>query len=112
MIVSREIRIKYHSTTIKTLCPVGKSQDISVEKTDFVTPLGQYKTVTEKMGELAFLAEWGRSKGLAENHKEWMEDFWLGKRTGIQKGHGSQMGRRWLWLQVKAPFWKQQDGSG
>lgn len=40
MIVSREIRIKYHSTTIKTLCPVGKSQDIAVEKTDFVTPLG------------------------------------------------------------------------
>lgn len=33
MIVTREVRIKYHSTTIKTLCPVGKIRAISVEKT-------------------------------------------------------------------------------
>lgn len=66
MIVPREIRIKHHSTTTKTLCPVGKIQAISVEETDFVTPLREYKTATEKMGELALLAEWGRSKGLAE----------------------------------------------
>lgn len=40
MIVTREIRIKYHSITTKTLCPVGKIRAISVEKMNFVSPLG------------------------------------------------------------------------